>query len=357
MSDQFTTLFRERFAGHEMDVPPGAWEHVSGQLAASASGESLRDALQDKFLGHEVEVAPSAWANISGQLAQGAGTGSTLSTGWIAAGVAAVALTAGVLLWPGETVEKQSVQPKAPIAATVTEPAKIAKPVVEEVIPAPTPAPEAKVEEAPVDQAEVPANSAVQSSTPVVPPTAPQPKASTAMPSLKESVAANETAETTKTEPQPKATVPAETREPAAASMKSETQQESTPSTTPAATAQPEEPKATNTGSPESGNTAPDPFRTEERERIFIPNTFTPNGDEKNDSFGITLQDYTKADMRIFSAKSANLVFQTNDLSRKWDGRLPNGNFAEEGYYLCVVNWTDHEGRPHSENMTVRLFR
>jgi len=110
MSDQLTDLLRERFTGHEMNVPPGAWEHVSGQLAANASGESLREGLQDKFRGHEVEVDPSAWANISGQLGQGAAAGTSFSTGWLAAGVAAVAVTATVLLWnSGDTQQKAAV--------------------------------------------------------------------------------------------------------------------------------------------------------------------------------------------------------------------------------------------------------
>ena len=61
--------------------------------------------------------------------------------------------------------------------------------------------------------------------------------------------------------------------------------------------------------------------------------------------------------VRVFSAQTGALVFQTDDLARKWDGRLPNGNFAEEGNYQCVVNWADREGHSHSKNVTVRLFR
>lgn len=90
---------------------------------------------------------------------------------------------------------------------------------------------------------------------------------------------------------------------------------------------------------------------------IFIPTAFSPNGDAVNENFGVELRDHTRVDVRIFSAKTGSMVFQTNDLGRKWDGRLPNGNFADEGNYQCVVNWTDHDGRIHSKNVTVRLFR
>ena len=40
-----------------------------------------------------------------------------------------------------------------------------------------------------------------------------------------------------------------------------------------------------------------------------------------------------------------------------WDGRLSNGNFAEEGYYKCVVLLTDTNGRPRVKSEVVRLFR
>lgn len=355
MKDELTEQIRSRLAGHEMDAPPGVWEHVSGQLAAAASGEALRNVLQEKFRRHEVHVDPSAWANISGQLGHGAAAGSTMGLGWIAAGVAAVAITAGVVLWNGGTETKKAAETAAPIAATVTEPMVSTTPKAEVAITAPAVPSGTMVDVEPAERPEPPTHRAVPQQVNVVPPAGPQQKSVSApLPALKESAASNDKAEASKTEVKVIATAPAE--KPAPPSAKSEARPESMPSTASAST-KPEEPGSTGTGNTESGNTAPDPFRTEERERIFIPNTFTPNGDDKNDNFGVTLQDYTKADLRIFSAKSGTLVFQTNDLSRKWDGRLPNGNFAEEGYYQCVVNWSDHEGRPHSENMTVRLFR
>src|SRR5690606_32365156 len=120
MSDQLTELLRERLADHEMDVPAGAWEHVSGHLAASASGESLREALQEKFSGHEAEVDPSAWTQISSQLGHGAAAGTAVSGGWIAAGVAAVAVTIGLLLWIPEEATPVPADASQPIT-TVTD--------------------------------------------------------------------------------------------------------------------------------------------------------------------------------------------------------------------------------------------
>ena len=53
---------------------------------------------------------------------------------------------------------------------------------------------------------------------------------------------------------------------------------------------------------------------------VFIPDAFTPNGDGMNDQFGIiTLGGITLNSFRIFS-RWGELLFQTNDLHKKWDG-------------------------------------
>lgn len=358
MGDQLTDLLRERFTGHEMDVPPGTWEHVSGQLAASASGETLRETLRDKFHGHEADVDPSAWANISGRLVQGIAPGSSFSTGWIAAGVAAVAITAGVFLWNHNKAEPDVPAVERTQVAVVASPATTNEPV--SVNPAP-------VAEAPVRKEEpvqaTPGNAAVptapvKSGTVEAAVTTPEPKA------VERSEAAT-----------PKATTSTPDREapeakPAAISTVPGPKPETTPEEGPATHGTDMEvPKVADGASRNEGTVAPpsgstnndgseeDPFRNEHASTVLIPNVFSPQEDGVNDVLKIVARDYEKVDVRVFTAKGGALVFRSNDLANMWDGRLPNGNIAEEGYYRCVVLLTDKEGRTRMESEVVRLFR
>ncbi len=70
---------------------------------------------------------------------------------------------------------------------------------------------------------------------------------------------------------------------------------------------------------------------------IYIPNTFTPNGDKKNDAFGVFGQNIKLEMLRIFN-DYGNIVFESDDLERKWDGTY-NGDPVPSGtyYYTAIV--------------------
>jgi gliding motility-associated-like protein len=67
-------------------------------------------------------------------------------------------------------------------------------------------------------------------------------------------------------------------------------------------------------------------------EEIEIFNTFTPDGDGVNDTWGVPdLQSVRDAKVSIYD-RSGRLVFQTNDASVRWDGThlgkvLPTGTY------------------------------
>ncbi|MBZ0206140.1 MAG: gliding motility-associated C-terminal domain-containing protein [Flavobacteriales bacterium] len=358
MGDQLTDLLRERFTGHEMNVPPGAWEQVSGQLAANASGESLRETMQDKFNGHEADVDPSAWTNISGQLMQGTVPGASFSTGWITAGVAAVAITAGVFLWNHNKAGPDVPAVERTHVAVVASPATTNEPV--SVNPAPVPETPEKRKELvqPTPEKAVVPTAPVKSGSVEAVETTPEPKAversEPATPKASSSTADQET-------PVVKPAAPSEAPIP---------KQETTPVEGPATHGTDMEmPKVTEGASKEEATVAPppgstnnerseeDPFRNEHASTVLIPNVFSPQEDGVNDVLKIVARDYEKVDVRVFTAKGGALVFRSNDLANMWDGRLPNGNIAEEGYYRCVVLLTDKEGRTRMESEVVRLFR
>lgn len=72
---------------------------------------------------------------------------------------------------------------------------------------------------------------------------------------------------------------------------------------------------------------------------IYIPNAFTPNGDGKNDVFGITAFDnFTIKQFTIFN-RWGGIVFNTRNPADKWDGTqnkqpLPAGEYV---YYVDIV--------------------
>ena len=71
---------------------------------------------------------------------------------------------------------------------------------------------------------------------------------------------------------------------------------------------------------------------------IYIPNTFTPNEDGKNDVFNPIVSDNLGFfEMRIFNRWGEN-IFTTNDLSLGWDGKVKN-NDAEIDVYAYIINY------------------
>lgn len=354
MKDELIDLLRDRFTGHELEVPDTVWQNVSGQLAASASGEGLRETIQEKFQAHEVDVDPSAWSNISAQLGHGAAAGSSFSTTWIVVGITAAVLTAGAIFWNTRETPAPTVTalvgtvthgviavPSTGSKAT-TEPASIAAVPLTQQGPAPVKhathrenAPAEKSQH--VQQTPAPVNarsgdtttpvvkaaaSSHSDATPTTQPTAPEPKTPSAGAPEPGTMGAKTEAPVTTTTPAPSAVAPPAVQ----------------PSPAPA------------TVPPPAPSAQADTFL------LFIPNVLTPNGDGHNDKLLITAGEHLRAFIRII-AMNGSLVFQTTDLTQSWDGTLPNGNIADEGYYNCIVQITDLTGKSHVKKEVIRLYR
>ena len=92
---------------------------------------------------------------------------------------------------------------------------------------------------------------------------------------------------------------------------------------------------------------------------IYIPNTFTPNLDEKNDSFfpkgeGFTDDGYT---FLIFD-RWGNEIFESHDLSNTWDGTIQKtGEHAKQDVYVYYIELTDIRNKRHSFRGNVNLIR
>lgn len=75
-----------------------------------------------------------------------------------------------------------------------------------------------------------------------------------------------------------------------------------------------------------------------ERE-VFVPTTFTPNGDGKNDIFRVRGDMIITEEIRIYD-QWGTLIFSTNGSNPQWDGMV-NGTTVQNGTYLYRIRITD----------------
>lgn len=90
---------------------------------------------------------------------------------------------------------------------------------------------------------------------------------------------------------------------------------------------------------------------------MMIPNSFTPNEDNRNDYFFPVVQcEYSSFSMTIMD-KWENIVFYTNSVNGKWDGRF-KGNLCPEGVYFYVIESVEKgSDKKQPRKGTVSLFR
>ncbi|MBK5286801.1 MAG: gliding motility-associated C-terminal domain-containing protein, partial [Bacteroidia bacterium] len=89
---------------------------------------------------------------------------------------------------------------------------------------------------------------------------------------------------------------------------------------------------------------------------FYIPNVFTPNGDNINEFFaplGQSIQDYL---LTIYDRWGA-VVFKSNDIRFSWDGKLSSGKDANEGIYNYVFNIKDICEKKHEYIGSIAIMR
>jgi gliding motility-associated-like protein len=73
---------------------------------------------------------------------------------------------------------------------------------------------------------------------------------------------------------------------------------------------------------------------------INVPNAFTPNGDGKNDYlYPLNAYNAKALEFKIYN-RVGQLVFETRDWTKKWDGTI-NGHPQGTGTYIWTLNYTD----------------
>lgn len=87
----------------------------------------------------------------------------------------------------------------------------------------------------------------------------------------------------------------------------------------------------------------------------FIPTTFTPNGDGKNDLFRVRGEKYKLQEMLIYD-QWGTLIFSTDGSVPFWDGRV-NGEVAQNATYFYKVRIVDTENNYFEKAGPVTLIK
>ena len=89
---------------------------------------------------------------------------------------------------------------------------------------------------------------------------------------------------------------------------------------------------------------------------ITVPNAFTPNGDGKNDYlYPLNGNLATNLEFQVYN-RYGQLVFETRDWSKKWDGTL-GGKSQPTGTYVWMLHYTDGSGKSFFLKGTSVLIR
>ncbi len=91
------------------------------------------------------------------------------------------------------------------------------------------------------------------------------------------------------------------------------------------------------------------------RSKVAFPNAFSPDGDGMNDIFNFKSRYISAVRMKIYT-RWGELIFQTNDLERGWDGTI-NGKPASLGTYIHHSELTDDMGITFVKSGEIILIR
>ena len=90
---------------------------------------------------------------------------------------------------------------------------------------------------------------------------------------------------------------------------------------------------------------------------VYFPNSFTPNGDNKNEIFKpLFTDDLNKYELSVYN-RYGELIFKSLDKNRGWDGMF-NGTIQPMGVYVWIVNYnTFSKGEMINRRGTINLIK
>jgi len=83
-------------------------------------------------------------------------------------------------------------------------------------------------------------------------------------------------------------------------------------------------------------------------ERIFIPNSFSPNDDQINDEF-VIFHEFVREEGYEFYIYNrwGEEIFNTSDKNEFWDGKTKTGDPAQVDVYVYLLKYVDELGESH----------
>jgi gliding motility-associated-like protein len=92
---------------------------------------------------------------------------------------------------------------------------------------------------------------------------------------------------------------------------------------------------------------------------FYIPNAFTPNGDNVNDTWAPVHINILSRDFQltVFDRWGAR-IFETTDIKEMWNGRWRNGgDLVQQDVYVYRVIYYDNFDQKHEEIGSVSVIR
>ena len=88
---------------------------------------------------------------------------------------------------------------------------------------------------------------------------------------------------------------------------------------------------------------------------VYVPNAFSPNGDNNNDEIFVRGDCVQSLSFKIFN-RWGNMVFETNQLLDGWDGKY-NGQLQNSGVFVYMLEVTYDNGETEKESGDITLIR
>ncbi|MFH1321978.1 MAG: gliding motility-associated C-terminal domain-containing protein [Bacteroidota bacterium] len=87
---------------------------------------------------------------------------------------------------------------------------------------------------------------------------------------------------------------------------------------------------------------------------LYIPNTFSPNGDGINDLFCPAGTSISEFKLQIFN-RWGEMIFESDDINNQWDGKFRN-SIVPAGAYVYMVYAKGYEKGQVFKNGTVKVI-
>lgn len=97
-------------------------------------------------------------------------------------------------------------------------------------------------------------------------------------------------------------------------------------------------------------------IRVEPEYALYIPNTFTPDGDGNNDYFAPKGYGIEEQSMLIFD-RWGEVIFEGYQLDSKWDGKVKNRSVGKTDVYTYKIETKDIKGESHTYIGKVTLLK